>query len=299
MASIIIQYADEHSLKIALPEPDPYHVGWPKPYRPVYVKNYKSSPHNILTHHIVYDRCYVQHDFPRSRTIYLTILREPWTQFISTVNYFRFPEFPPTEKPLRDILEEPEKWAKPIPMREEPDYNATRSLVRNMMANDLGFHNELAGNHTAIELFIERLDRDFDLVMILEYFYESLVLMRRLLCWELSDIFHLKLNEKRYHAADPELPFVTTEMKAKHRELDHVDYVIYGHFKSKFLKIMREQDDSFRREVDLFKDGLHDVKQFCKNVKASSNETYTMKKNEFMSDFQITAQKCEAWKVLP
>ncbi|XP_055954364.1 ras-related protein rapA-like, partial [Patella vulgata] len=42
--------------------------------------------------------------------------------------------------------------------------------------------------------YLDIIKNDFSLVLIMEYFDESLVLMRRLFCWELKDIIYLKLN---------------------------------------------------------------------------------------------------------
>ena len=33
--------------------------------------------------------------------------------------------------------------------------------------------------------------------MIMDYFDESLVLLKRLLCWEIDDILYVKLNERK------------------------------------------------------------------------------------------------------
>ena len=41
------------------------------------------------------------------------------------------------------------------------------------------------------------LDREFDLVMIMDYFDESVVLLKRLVCWELDDILYFKSNERQ------------------------------------------------------------------------------------------------------
>ena len=40
------------------------------------------------------------------------------------------------------------------------------------------------------------LDRQFDLVLILEYFDESLILLQNLMCWSTEDLVYLKQNER-------------------------------------------------------------------------------------------------------
>lgn len=43
---------------------------------------------------------------------------------------------------------------------------------------------------------VERVDRDFDLVMLAERMEESLVLMSHLLCWPLEEVLVLKYNAR-------------------------------------------------------------------------------------------------------
>ena len=47
------------------------------------------------------------------------------------------------------------------------------------------------------ESFIDRTEREFDLIMITEYFDESLILLKRLLRWEFQDIVYTKLRSKK------------------------------------------------------------------------------------------------------
>ena len=49
----------------------------------------------------------------------------------------------------------------------------------------------------AVRNKIEELEEQFNLVMILERFEESLVLMKSELCWDFSDITNLKLNARK------------------------------------------------------------------------------------------------------
>ena len=51
-------------------------------------------------------------------------------------------------------------------------------------------------NSKAIKEYVEFLEEEFDLVLIADYFDESVVLMKRLLCWELDDVLFVKTNER-------------------------------------------------------------------------------------------------------
>ena len=60
------------------------------------------------------------------------------------------------------------------------------------MAFDLGLEQENFSNEEEITEFIENISKRFDLVLIAEYFDESLVLMKRMLCWDFEDIVYVK-----------------------------------------------------------------------------------------------------------
>ena len=69
-------------------------------------------------------------------------------------------------------------------------------LARNPMSFELGLDYRFYQNITAIKEYIAFLEKEFDLVMISDYFDESVVLMKRLLCWEFDDILYFKANKR-------------------------------------------------------------------------------------------------------
>ena len=54
-------------------------------------------------------------------------------------------------------------------------------------------------NEEKVDAKIQELDEKFDLVMMVEQFQESLILMKNLFCWEVGDITNLKLNGRDDH----------------------------------------------------------------------------------------------------
>ena len=71
----------------------------------------------------------------------------------------------------------------------------SRSLVlaRNPTMFGFGLDYQFYQNLTAVKQYIAFLEKEFDLVMIMEYFEESMVLMKCLLFWEFEDFFTLNL----------------------------------------------------------------------------------------------------------
>ena len=69
-------------------------------------------------------------------------------------------------------------------------------LARNPQMFDLGLDFKFYQDAKAIKEYIEFLEKEFDLVLIADYFDESVVLMKRLLCWELDDVLFVKTIEQ-------------------------------------------------------------------------------------------------------
>jgi len=57
------------------------------------------------------------------------------------------------------------------------------------MMFDFGLDYQFYQNLTAVKEYIAFLEKEFDLVKIMEYFEESTVLMKCLLCWKFEDFF--------------------------------------------------------------------------------------------------------------
>jgi hypothetical protein len=73
----------------------------------------------------------------------------------------------------------------------------------------------------------QELSRDFQLVMLTEYFDESLVLLRRLLCWGVKDVLYIPKNQ---NSLKPSFTFTANDY-ALHRHLAEADYELYEFFR--------------------------------------------------------------------
>ena len=61
---------------------------------------------------------------------------------------------------------------------------------------DLGLQHKYYNDPATIRKHINDLAEKIDLVLIMEYFDESLVLLKRELCWDLDDVVYFKLNQR-------------------------------------------------------------------------------------------------------
>ena len=65
---------------------------------------------------------------------------------------------------------------------------------RDITLYDFGLPVNENDNTAAVQSKIKEIEETFDLIMIVEHFDESTVLLKHLLCWDYSDLTSLKLN---------------------------------------------------------------------------------------------------------
>ncbi|XP_046459091.1 galactose-3-O-sulfotransferase 2-like isoform X2 [Daphnia pulex] len=109
-------------------------------------------------------------------------------------------------------------------------------IGRNQMAWDMGLSPEIFDDDIAITEEIERLDREFDLVMVANRMEESLVLLKHLLNWPLENVVHLNLNRRK-----PEKSSVlSVEERKVLSDWLAADGRIYEHFSRRFEERVAE-----------------------------------------------------------
>lgn len=165
-----------------------------------------------------------------SDSIYITILRDPVTNFESMYTYMRL-----------DLRYSPDGGQKHLVSLTEfldsaPKYYANRENVyggnfsRNPMLYDFGLQTEDMDDQSKIDYLISVIDNRFDLVMIADYFEESLILMKSLLCLELNDIAHLTMNARSGDSVQK----LGDSLAKKIRHWNWGDVRLFDHFKKTF-----------------------------------------------------------------
>ncbi|PIK57633.1 putative galactosylceramide sulfotransferase isoform X2 [Apostichopus japonicus] len=145
----------------------------------------KGKPFDMLTNHARYSREEMNAVVPNAT--YITILRKPEDQVDSAFGYFemyRGMKIGSEPNPLETFMDDPMKYYK------GHKYHMWQ-LSRNGMLFDLGLDHKYDEDDQKINEKIKELAGEFDLVLISEYLDESLLLMKKLLCWEYTDIVYL------------------------------------------------------------------------------------------------------------
>lgn len=196
--------------------------------------------------------------FPKAISKYVTILRNPVDNFESVFNYMELGNrigLGNGPESLKMFLSQ-----HGVPFKTMRKLKNEWVLIRNPLLHDLGLSFKFYQNVTAINEYIQFLDKEFDLVMMTDYFDESLVLMKRLLCWQMEDILYLKLNERQEKEKNTAL---TDEVRENIIRWNKADVMLFEYFNKTFWKRIKNEGESFREELTIFRQKKREIKQAC------------------------------------
>ncbi|XP_076829352.1 galactose-3-O-sulfotransferase 3 isoform X2 [Brachyhypopomus gauderio] len=220
--NMLFRFAERNNLTVALPITACDHqFCYPRLFSGSFVHPHTVPP-DIVTSHMRFSRAEVRRLMPND-TVHITILREPGAMFESLFSYYNqycqsFRRVP--NGSLEVFLKHP--WA--YYRLEEHD----SMYARNTLTFDLGGDKDRAGAEatTYARRFAAEVERVFSLVMIAEHFDESLVLLRRLLAWDLEDVLYVKLNMRTPSSKSR----LSEGLRGKIREWNAIDAALYDHF---------------------------------------------------------------------
>ena len=252
ITNILNRYADRNNLTMLLPSDEAfYSFNWPNKFRLSYAKDNHGKMPNILANHARYNRKSLNHLFPRERTSYITILREPVKQWESTFSYMSFPYILNIYKkkdPLDFFLKHPPSIEniKKIARRFPSIY-----LIKNPLFFDLGLDYKYYDNTTMIRRAVNTIDKDFNLVLMMEHFDESMVLLKRRLCWSIDDVVFFKTNER---LNKNKRRVLTNEQEESIKKWNNGDIALYDYFVDKFWKDIEKEGVEFYDDLQELKE---------------------------------------------
>jgi hypothetical protein len=142
---------------------------------------------DIICNHAVYNDEWMR-KYLRHAPFVFTILREPMARLESAFDYY--PSYSSAS------------WADRLRKLENLESNSRAAFrLRNSQAHDLGWHDWAGGTSNdgrddLIKDWIWRLDQNLSFVMLTEHFDEGLVLLRRKLALDSSDVRYLRVDPR-------------------------------------------------------------------------------------------------------
>ena len=137
------------------------------------------------------------------------------------------------------------------------------NLLKNGMFFDLGLGMSEYENEIAISSAIFDLSKKFTLVLIYEYLDESLVLLKRKLCWKTDDIIYFSSLMPRNMLRN-----FTISRAAKDaiERWNKADFMLYDFFNATLWEQIRNEEN-FSSELESFKRRRHEVESHCEKGK--------------------------------
>ncbi|RUS75493.1 hypothetical protein EGW08_016742 [Elysia chlorotica] len=295
VANILQRFGISHNLTFALPNNKIHTYGYNyiskggqilTPARIIPLGNGSHHGYNILFNHAIYNRTAFRMIMPED-THYISILREPFSQFVSAFEYYNAKKsFSYKDKsilkagnPISSYLKNPFKYEKRL---------YYFSYVKNKQAEDLGMSWHEYFMPAKLSTYLETLRADFTLVMIMEYFDESLILLKRKLCWDFKDILYIPKNKNENK---PQRNFTELDHR-RHERLSHLDYKLYGYFLKAFLAELKAQSRDFWEELAHFKEILVEVHSSCQK-----DTLFYTEESRWHAPFTLDREDCRLMQI--
>ncbi|XP_033006038.1 galactose-3-O-sulfotransferase 2-like isoform X1 [Lacerta agilis] len=222
--NILFRFGDTRNLSFALPGSGASQLYYPHYFMAAAVQGFspkKDPQFHIMCHHMRFFQPEVARVMPNT-SFYFSILRNPIHLMESSFAYYKGVSAFAKAKNLEEFLNDTSKF-----------YNASTSdshYAKNLMTFDFGYNHN--GNFSAknVQLMLRAIEAQFDLLLISEYFDESMVLLKEALCWDLDDVVSFPLNS-RDNSTKSHLSKDTIE---KIKSWNKLDWELYVHFNRTF-----------------------------------------------------------------
>ncbi|CAH1264573.1 GAL3ST1 [Branchiostoma lanceolatum] len=250
---------------------------------------YREETINVFSRPARYDREIMKEMFPENAR-YITMLRRPIhrfaADFVSSRLDKHFNTTAKAESP-KMYLDNPEYWE---------SQKTTSYCTRNCMSAVLGLPLDETMDMRDFQATLDaitQLDSDFALVLIYEYLDQSLVLLKRHMCWGVTDIMH-------YVATTPlpkkeTLARLSTEEHIRNfRRVNSVDYLVYDYFNQTLWRRIKAEGPDFHKEVENFRNIQSQVAKYCRTAVdnwASANKTVIVG-TTWNEKFDFTRKMC-------
>ena len=281
MQNIFFRFGLKRNLTFVIPKSGNYFTGIRSivPLRP-------GNHHDILAVHCVYRKEEFDKVLPPNK-VNIAIVREPLQRMISAAYYYRdvFGEGYLKRVPSGNFIKE-------LIMHSEKYERGSFSHTKNSMGKDFGFDpsTKEADTNKILEK-LKFLDKEFKLVLVMERFEESLVLLKRYLNWKLSDILFFQSNSHKHAEVN-----LTEEETRKHKNKCFLDYAIYDFFTKLFEYKVEAEGPDFKDEVRHFETILKQVRSFCDHSKAPTDQL-KVQATAWNDNFIVSKSDCDLMKL--
>ena len=199
---------------------------------------------NIISEHIMYKRNILS-TIMSDDVIYVTQLRHPLSQLISWLHF----------NGHIGVNDPVDFYDNMIPFKKHISLN---SWIQMGIPNN--------ASEQEFKSYLKSLAREFDLISITEQFDLSLLLLRRKLCWEISDMIYIPMKKANFtHSKNSHFSNITKDesIKNKYKILNPNAYILYDHFKTILSRKISQAGQDLEEEYMFFQELRQNVSNFC------------------------------------
>ncbi|CAH1777252.1 unnamed protein product [Owenia fusiformis] len=224
-------------------------IGYPSGFKGGLPKPKSRSEFNLLVNHAVFHEENMRDVMPAD-TVFVGSFRHPFSHLLSSYNFFNLEQL--NDMPdVRTFLSDPATY--------DNSRSTGMSFTRGYQAWHYGY-NPLSHSQQSLIDLIERLDKTFSIILISEYLNMSLLLMKRLLCWNLKDILYVSKKIASY--PNKYADYKESDVK-RYEKWNTIDYILYDHYNQSLWSKITQQGKSFFDELNNYETLLQRISVVC------------------------------------
>ncbi len=234
---------------------------------------------DIIAVHVRYDRVTME-KFMKKNTKYISIIRDPVTQWESAFDFFKFQDaFGPNMTQIPEDMWIETFLNNPSFYREKLKHLWYENVVgrrwyyaRNSQIFDFGLDSSKFDDEVVINNTIKHLEQEFTFILLAEYFDESLLILKKEFCWKYEDIVYLRKNTRVKRRK------LSTDVQQRIRDWNRADWLLYQYFNKTFWNKVINYGPHFDQDLVYFRNFNLEIFQKC----ASKNVARIYKNIEFI-----------------
>lgn len=241
----------------------------------------EGEDYNVLATHMDYktNRDEIRKIMPKD-TFYVGITRDPLSHFQSVLVWARSLYKRLRKEALRDFKNVTSENIVRLVIEHSP------SDLKRAVGHQVSYYGIEANN---IDSGVQATLRTFDLILIVEFYDESLVLLKRYMCWELKDIVYSRKHVQVYQT-NRVIP-LTDPVTQQWFDNNDPDSVLYRKSVEEFHRKVKAEGGDFQEEVKQFQSILTLINSFCAS---ESGERLTVEESQWNSAFHFYYDECSA-----
>ncbi|PIK51900.1 putative galactosylceramide sulfotransferase isoform X2 [Apostichopus japonicus] len=219
---------------------------------------------NVLVNNVPFHRANME-KVMKPTAKYVSILREPVSRWYSVVEYYSL-----FKLALR-LTKEQYEAIKTSPLDDFLSAIAkckyfSCSLGYNGQLFDLGLTEKVYyTDEHVIQKKIKTIEEELDLVLIAEYFDESLLLLKKMMCWTFEDIMYIKKKQRRNVSREP----TRIEQANAIRKWNKGDVMLYQRFNRTLWNKINKYGPNFQKDLRRFREMNDVTTKSCVNTTSS------------------------------